>query len=73
MLRVGHHLGWKVLYAVHSKRTIREYEDILGIEVRELFNETGPSARRSIALGLSEKFSNFLRYMIQSNVELCSG
>lgn len=61
MLRVGHHLGWKVLYIVHSKRTIRKYEDILGIKVRELFDETGPSAKRSIGLGLAEKFSNFWR------------
>lgn len=61
MLRVGHHLGWKVLYIVHSKRTIRKYEEILGIKVRELFDETGPSAKRSIGLGLAEKFSNFWR------------
>lgn len=61
MLRVGHHLGWKVLYIVHSKRTIRKYEDILGIKIRELFDESGPSAKRSIGLGLAEKFSNFWR------------
>lgn len=61
MLRVGHHLGWKVLYIVHSKRTIRKYEEILGIKIREMFPETGPSAKRSIGLGLAEKFSNFWR------------
>lgn len=61
MLRVGYHLGWKVLYIVHSKRTIRKYEDILGIKIREIFPETGPSSKRSIGLGLAEKFSNFWR------------
>jgi len=61
MLRVGHHLGWKVLYIAHSKRTIRKYEDILGIKIREMFPESGPSAKRSIGLSLAEKFSNFWR------------
>jgi hypothetical protein len=61
MLRVGHHLGWKVLYIAHSKRTIRKYEDILGIKIREMFPESGPSSKRSIGLSLAEKFSNFWR------------
>lgn len=28
MLRLGQHLGWKVLVLIHNKRTIREYEEI---------------------------------------------
>lgn len=59
MLRLGHHLGWKVLYIYHSKRTIRNYEKILGIEVRELFAPEGPSAYRSIGYVLAGKFKNF--------------
>lgn len=59
MLRMGHHLGWKVLYMIHSKKTIRKYEEILDIKVRELFPERGPSAGRSIGLRLAEGFSNF--------------
>lgn len=59
MLRLGHHVGWKVLYMVHSKKTIRKYEEILDIKVRELFPERGPSAGRSTGLALAEKFSNF--------------
>lgn len=59
MLRLGHHMGWKVLYMVHSKKTIRKYEEILDIKVRELFPERGPSAGRSTGLALAEKFSNF--------------
>ena len=27
MLLMGHHLGWKVLYLIHSKKTIRKYEE----------------------------------------------
>ena len=59
MLRVGHHFGWKVLYIVHSKKTIRKYEEILGVRIRDIFPEKGPSAPRSLGLKVAETFSNF--------------
>lgn len=59
MLRIGHHVGWKVLYLIHSKKTIRKYEEILNIKIRDVFKETGPSSPRSIGLALADKFSNF--------------
>jgi hypothetical protein len=59
MLLMGHHFGWKVLYLIHSKKTIRKYEDILGIKIREIFLETGPSSYRSVGLTLAMKASNF--------------
>lgn len=59
MLLMGHHFGWKVLYLIHSKKTIRKYEDILGVKIRELFPETGPSSYRSVGLELAIKASNF--------------
>jgi len=59
MLRVGHHFGWKVLYLVHSKKTIRKYEEILDIKIRDEFPPEGPSSTRSIGLAISKKFSNF--------------
>lgn len=59
MLRLGHHVGWRVLYIIHSKKTIRNYEDILGIKVREVFPETGPSSYRSFGFNLAMRFPNF--------------
>lgn len=59
MLRMGHHFGWKVLYLIHSKRTIRKYEGLLDIKIREIFPETGPSSYRSYGLALAETYSNF--------------
>lgn len=59
MLRVGFHVGWKMLYVAHSKKTIRKYEDILNIKIRDLFDEEGPSSKRSIGLALASKYSNF--------------
>lgn len=59
MLRIGHHVGWKVLYMIHSKKTIRTYETILGIQVRELFQPEGPSSYRSVGFVLANRFRNF--------------
>ena len=59
MLRLGHHVGWKVLYIVHSKKTIRNYEKILGRQIREIFEPEGPSSYRSFGFVLAGKFRNF--------------
>jgi len=60
MLRLGHHFGWKVLYIIHSKRTIRKYEEILGgRRIRDLCPETGPSSYRCNGYRIAEAASNF--------------
>ncbi len=59
MLHLGYHLGWKPLVLIHNKRTIRKYEEILGIDVREMFPEEGPSANRSIGYKVAKKIGNF--------------
>ena len=59
MLRMGHHTGWKVLVLIHNKRTLRKYENILGINVREYFPEEGPSADRSLGFNAVKKLGNF--------------
>jgi hypothetical protein len=59
VLRLGHHVGWKPLVLIHSKKTIAKYEEILGIELRELFPEEGPSALRSNGYSIAKKLSNF--------------
>lgn len=59
MLRLGDYFGWRVLYLVHNKRTIRKYEDMLGIKVKEFFPEEGPVADKSLALRIVKKVGNF--------------
>lgn len=60
MLRMGHHFGWRVLYLIHTKQTIRNYEQILGdVKIRDIFDDTGPSSYRSFGLNLAQRFSNF--------------
>lgn len=59
ILYLGHHLGWKPLVLIHSKKTIAKYENILGIQLREQFPPEGPSADRSVAWTIAKRLSNF--------------
>lgn len=59
MLMIGRLVGWKVLVLIHNKRTIRKYEQILGINIREAFPEEGPLATKSLGLELVKKLGNF--------------
>lgn len=59
MLMVGDYLGWKVLVLIHNKRTVRKYEEVLGINVREFFPEEGPIAGRSMGYDIATKIGNF--------------
>lgn len=59
ILRIGHHFGWKVLVLIHNKRTIRKYEEILGINIREFFPEEGPSTYRSNGYRIATNLGNF--------------
>ncbi len=41
MLRMGDHFGWRVLVLIYNKRTIRKYEEILDINIRQFFDQEG--------------------------------
>jgi hypothetical protein len=53
------HVGWKPMALVHNKRTIRKFEQILGIEFRTAFEDEGPDAERSLAYRVAKSLSNF--------------
>lgn len=59
ILRMGDYMGWRVLVLVHNKRTLRKYEDILNIKIKEFFPETGSQSYRSRALQIATKLGNF--------------
>ncbi len=59
MLILGQQYGWKVIHIIHSKATVRKYEEILGIKVREEFPDEGPSAMRNNGYRLIQNVSNF--------------
>ena len=68
MYMIGRHLGWKVLYVIHSKQTIRKYEQILGIEVRREFQAKGPDASRSKGFQAVDGASNFWKAMTSGKI-----
>lgn len=59
MLMIGRLIGWKALALIHSRRTILKYEKLLGIKIKEEFEERGPLAHKSIALGVVDKVGDF--------------
>ena len=59
MLLLGRLYGWKVLALIHNKRTIKKYEQILGIDFRKAFPEVGPLAQKSVAFVAVEKLGTF--------------
>jgi hypothetical protein len=59
MLQMGDHVGWKPLVLIHNKRTVRKYEEVLGINVRAFFPEEGPSADRLLGYKIAKKLGNF--------------
>lgn len=59
LLMFGDYVGWKVLVLIHNKRTIRKYEEILGISIREFFVEEGPIALRSLGYSVAKDLGNF--------------
>jgi hypothetical protein len=58
-LMFGRQTGWKVLFLIHSPKSIKKYESILGVSFREVMPELGPKADDSIAWMIAKKLSNF--------------
>jgi len=59
MLLLGRLVGWKLLALIHNKRTIRKYEEVLGINIREAFPEEGPLTEKSHAYMLAKKLGQY--------------
>lgn len=58
-LRLGYQVGWRVLVLTHNKRTVRNYEEILGISIKETFPEDAAGAERSVGLKIANSLGNF--------------
>lgn len=59
MYMLARHFGWKVLYIIHSRKTVKKYEEILGIKLSEHFEEFGPDADRTNAKRVIDTVTNF--------------
>jgi hypothetical protein len=56
---VARHYGWKVLFLMQDKKTIKKHEKILGINFREVLAEEGVLADNSKAWRLVKKAGQF--------------
>ncbi len=56
---VGRRIGWKILYILHDKKTLKKYEKILGIEFKNEFAEFEDQAKRSNIYRVLQKVTNF--------------
>jgi hypothetical protein len=59
LLMLSRLFGWKVFYLIHSRRTIKKYEKILGVQMRDVSPEVGPLARKSNAWRLVQDVGSF--------------
>lgn len=59
MLMLVRSMGWKPMFLMHSRGTIKEYEDILGVNIRSMFPPLGPLANKSAAWRVVASLSNF--------------
>ena len=59
MYMLGRHFGWKVLYIIHSKKSVAKYEKILGIDVRAEFEAETVDSHRSLGFQAASALSNF--------------
>lgn len=58
-LMVGRHFGWKPLLLIHDKQTLKKYEKILNLNIRDEIPEVGEYAYKSIAWVAVQKISSF--------------
>ena len=56
---VGLKMGWKVMYLVHDRRTIKKFEEILKVDFREVLPDEGVWAHKSVAWSAMKKITNF--------------
>ena len=56
---VGRRVGWKILYIWHDRKTLKKYEEILGISFRDEFEEFGDLAKKTAAYKGLKLVTNF--------------
>lgn len=59
MLMIGRRYGWKVMFLIHRPSTIKKYEKILQVKIRDILPETSDKTEKSLAWRALQKVSNF--------------
>lgn len=58
-LYVGHAYGWRVMFLMHNRTTVRNYEQILGVKFQECLPEETALSKRSPAFRSLKHVTNF--------------
>lgn len=58
-LYVGHAYGWRVMYLMHNRSTIKKYEQILEVKFQECLPDETALSKRSPAFRALKKVTNF--------------
>lgn len=58
-LFLGAFIGWRPLFIIHSPKTIKKYEAILGVGFRDVLTETTPLSDRSKGYEVVMTLTNF--------------
>lgn len=59
MLMLARTMGWKPVYLMHSRSSIKEYEKILNVDIKIMFPPIGKHPERSMAWRVTSNLSNF--------------
>lgn len=57
-LMIGRQCGWRVVYLLHDKKSMLDYEKILGFDFRELLPELGSMKEKSLSYRGPQKVVN---------------
>jgi hypothetical protein len=72
-LILGRHVGWRILLLVHDRRTIAKYEKLLNVNFRDVLEEVGELAHKSVAwsyINKSPKLSKLFWKYVRGEVPL---
>jgi hypothetical protein len=58
-MMLARQFGWRVMLLMHDRKSIKDYEQILGIDSREIFPEYGSLKGKSVAYQALQKVTNF--------------
>src|SRR5688572_15557878 len=64
----GREIGWHALRLMHSGRTYRRYEEILGVRFREVLQERTKQSERMMGIRMADKLGKFWQVVTAGQV-----
>lgn len=58
-LMIGRHIGWRPLYVMNTRKTLKNYEAILRVSFQKVLPDVGPLAHKSVAWSIAKKLRSF--------------